>query len=97
MEALVKIKLGLASLLFLLLWTLNDVIQANETRPDQAQDLRIAMLHLALEYADLEHNASLVKRGIELAAAHEADWVMTPELTFTGYRFDLQLGTVRNR
>lgn len=50
------------------------------------------MLHLELEYADLEHNLALIKTGIELAAAHRADWVITPELALTGYRFDLKLG-----
>lgn len=55
--------------------------------------LSIAMLHLELRYADLEHNAALIKRGIELASKHNADWVMTPELSHTGYRFDLKIGT----
>ncbi|HAG71520.1 MAG TPA: carbon-nitrogen hydrolase family protein [Gammaproteobacteria bacterium] len=55
--------------------------------------LTIAMLHLELRYADLEHNAALVHKGIKLASKHNADWVMTPELSHTGYRFDLKLGT----
>jgi len=55
--------------------------------------LTIAMLHLELRYADLEHNAALVQKGIELASKHNADWVTTPELSHTGYRFDLKLGT----
>ncbi|MFT6093675.1 MAG: putative amidohydrolase [Pseudohongiellaceae bacterium] len=55
--------------------------------------LTIAMLHLELRYADLEHNAALVQKGIELASKHNAHWVMTPELSLTGYRFDLKLGT----
>jgi len=55
--------------------------------------LTIAMLHLGLKYADLEHNAALVQTGIELASKHNADWVMTPELSHTGYRFDLKIGT----
>lgn len=55
--------------------------------------LTIAMLHLELRYADLEHNAALIKKGIELASESNANWVMTPELSHTGYRFDLKLGT----
>jgi len=55
--------------------------------------IKVAMLHLELQYADLEHNAKLVDSGITLAAKHGADWVMTPELSHTGYRFDLKLGT----
>lgn len=61
-----------------------------------AQDhhaIKIAMLHLELKYADLEHNAVLIESGIELAASQGADWVMTPELSLTGYRFDLKIGT----
>ncbi|MFT6101551.1 MAG: N-carbamoylputrescine amidase [Arenicella sp.] len=60
---------------------------------NDASKLTIAMLHLELRYADLAHNAALIKRGITLAAEHNADWVMTPELSHTGYRFDLKLGT----
>ena len=54
--------------------------------------IKIAMLHLALNYADLKHNAALIESGIKLAARHRADWVMTPELSLTGYRFDLKIG-----
>ena len=60
---------------------------------DEQSSIRIAMLHLELEYADLEHNAALIESGIKLAAEHGADWVMTPELSYTGYRFDLKIGT----
>ena len=55
--------------------------------------IKIAMLHLELKYADLEHNAALIESGIELAAQKGADWIMTPELSLTGYRFDLKIGT----
>ena len=59
----------------------------------EQKNIKIAMLHLELKYADLEHNAQLIEDGIELAAKHGADWVMTPELALTGYRFDLKIGT----
>jgi len=55
--------------------------------------LIIAMLHLELRYAELDENAALIRKGIELASEHNADWVMTPELSHTGYRFDLKIGT----
>ena len=55
--------------------------------------IKIAMLHLELQYADLEYNAALIESGIELAAQKGADWIMTPELSLTGYRFDLKIGT----
>ncbi len=60
---------------------------------DKPQVIRIAMLHLQLEYANLEHNAALIETGIDLAAEQGADWIMTPELSHTGYRFDLKIGT----
>ncbi len=66
---------------------------ANEQDANEAKTIKIAMLHLELKYADLDHNAQLIERGIELAAKYGADWVMTPELALTGYRFDLKLGT----
>ncbi|MEM7360072.1 MAG: carbon-nitrogen hydrolase family protein [Pseudomonadota bacterium] len=79
--------LGQFALVVLVLFSFS----ANAAR--EPGSLKIAMLHLELRYADLEHNAALVKAGIELAAEHGADWVITPELTFTGYRFDLAIGT----
>ena len=57
------------------------------------ENIKVAMLHLELKYADLDHNAQLIEAGIELAAKQGADWVMTPELALTGYRFDLKIGT----
>lgn len=60
---------------------------------DEESSINIAMLHLELKYADLEHNAALIESGIKLAAKKGADWVMTPELSHTGYRFDLKIGT----
>ena len=82
-------KYGLA----ILLLSLNCSINYAFANPDEKPSIRIAMLHLELEYADLEHNAALIESGIELAAEHGADWVMTPELSYTGYRFDLKIGT----
>ena len=55
--------------------------------------LRVAMLHLDLKYADIDHNLGLIESGVQQAAALGANWVLTPELALTGYRFDLKLGT----
>ncbi|MFT4814137.1 MAG: putative amidohydrolase [Paracoccaceae bacterium] len=79
----------LAIVLLLYLCGVSMIVRAS----DGDGKLTIAMLHLELRYADLEHNAALVKKGIELASKHNAQWVMTPELSHTGYRFDLKLGT----
>jgi len=66
---------------------------AKEHDAKAAKTIKIAMLHLELKYADLDHNAQLIERGIELAAEQQADWLITPELALTGYRFDLKIGT----
>ena len=38
---------------------------ANEHDANEAKTIKIAMLHLELKYADLDHNALLIERGIE--------------------------------
>ena len=55
--------------------------------------LRVAMLHLAPVVADVAHNRSLVERGLDRAAQLGAQWVITPELFITGYKFAEVIGT----
>ena len=55
--------------------------------------LRVAMLHLAPVVADVAHNRSLVERGLACAAQMGAQWVITPELFVTGYKFAEVIGT----
>jgi 5-aminopentanamidase len=55
--------------------------------------LRISLLHLALKPGALELNTMLVERGIRIAAAQGADWVVTPELSISGYQFVELIGT----
>lgn len=55
--------------------------------------IKLAMLHLSLEFADLDANHALIEKASRLAAKEGAQWIITPELALTGYRFDLQLGT----
>ena len=55
--------------------------------------LRVAMLHLAPELADVAHNRALVEQGLVRAAAMGAQWVITPELFVTGYKFAEMIGT----
>ena len=55
--------------------------------------LRVAMLHLAPELADVAHNRSLAEQGLARAAAMGAQWVITPELFVTGYKFAEMIGT----
>lgn len=55
--------------------------------------LRISLLHLALKPGALELNSSLLERGIRVAAEQSADWVITPELSISGYQFVELIGT----
>ena len=55
--------------------------------------LRVAMLHLAPELADVAHNRGLAEKGLARAAALGAQWVITPELFITGYKFAEMIGT----
>ena len=55
--------------------------------------LRIAKLHLSPITADIPHNRDLAERGLALAAELGADWVITPELFITGYKFAEVIGT----
>jgi N-carbamoylputrescine amidase len=51
------------------------------------------MLHLAPELADVAHNRALAEQGLARAAAMGAQWVITPELFVTGYKFAEMIGT----
>ena len=55
--------------------------------------IRIAMLHLAPVVADVAHNRRLAEQGLAVAAAGGAQWVITPELFITGYKFAEVIGT----
>ena len=55
--------------------------------------LRVAMLHLAPELADVAHNRALAEKGLARAAEMGAQWVITPELFITGYKFAEMIGT----
>ena len=57
------------------------------------QPLRIAKLHLAPVTADIAHNRQLAEQGLAQAVARGADWVITPELFITGYKFAEVIGT----
>lgn len=64
-----------------------------DTPTQKSVSIDIALLHLSLNFADLDSNYQLIERATRLAAAEGAQWVVTPELALTGYRFDLALGT----
>lgn len=60
---------------------------------DKPATIKLAMLHLSLSYAELEANHALIEKATRKAAAEGAQWIVTPELALTGYRFDMVLGT----
>jgi predicted amidohydrolase len=55
--------------------------------------LRIALLHLAPRPGDLRHNRQVIETAVGLAANLEASWVITPELSISGYAFAPEIGT----
>ena len=57
------------------------------------KSLRVAMLHLSPVVADVEHNRGLAEQGLARAAEMGAQWVITPELFITGYKFAEVIGT----
>lgn len=60
---------------------------------DKPATIKLAMLHLSLSYAELEANHALIEKATRRAADEGAQWIVTPELALTGYRFDMVLGT----
>ena len=82
--------------LILLCWMA--LVPLSICQADQASNSRsIALLHmapvLATEIADLDTNTDRIIEAMALAKAAGADWVLTPELALTGYKFRYQLGT----
>jgi N-carbamoylputrescine amidase len=55
--------------------------------------LRIALLHVAPEVGELERNCRLIEQSVAFAATLGAEWIITPELCLTGYRFLNHLGS----
>ncbi len=55
--------------------------------------LRIAFLHLAPLPGDRAHNRRLVETAATTAAGLGATWIITPELSITGYTFADRIGT----
>lgn len=62
----------------------------NEVGPKEP--IKIGLLHLELRYADIPYNSKHLEHAVRLAASKGAKWILTPELTLTGYRFDLKIG-----
>lgn len=52
----------------------------------------IAFLHLDPQLGDLDGNTALLKQAMIQAAQAGADWILTPELALSGYRFTLAIG-----
>lgn len=54
---------------------------------------RIALLHLFPKLGDVPANRRLLEEAIRKAARAGADWIVTPELAESGYKFVAQIGT----
>ncbi|WP_447984060.1 carbon-nitrogen hydrolase family protein [Nitrospira sp. Nam74] len=63
-------------------------LEAGSTRT-----LRIALLHLAPRAGDLAYNRRLLEKALVTAAEWRAAWILTPELSTTGYTFADEIGT----
>jgi predicted amidohydrolase len=55
--------------------------------------IRISLLHLALQSGALARNYALLERGLRTASALQADCVVAPELSISGYEFNDVIGT----
>lgn len=79
--------------LVLLLSACSPFDETATTSPDaDPQPLKIALLHLNPKLGELDSNLALVEAGIHQAAKLGAQWIVTPELSLTGYRFDKAIG-----
>lgn len=60
-------------------------------------EIRVALLHIAPTLAeserDIDRNSALIIEAMQSAKARGADWVMTPELSLTGYQFNRHIGS----
>ena len=66
---------------------------ATSCAPSQTGLLKVAMLHLEPRIGEMDRNCDLYGHAMETAARAGAEWILTPELGLTGYRFDLAIGT----
>lgn len=55
--------------------------------------LRVALLHMAPVPGDITGNRLMVEKAVSTAAAHNAHWIVTPELCTSGYGFSELIGT----
>ena len=55
--------------------------------------LRVALLHMAPVPGDISGNRLMVEKAVRTAAAHNAQWIVTPELCTSGYGFSQIIGT----
>ncbi len=76
------------------MWGLASTLVAPSAEPLAGpRTLRIALLHLAPRPADLAYNRRLLEHALVTAAEWHAAWVLTPELSITGYTFADAIGT----
>ncbi len=69
-------------------WCVDGAVQGKT-----GESIRIALLHLDSRPGEVERNRRAIEAAIDRAIAEKADWVVTPELAETGYRFAEKIGT----
>lgn len=55
--------------------------------------LRIALLHFAPRPGDVVHNRRVIETAVAHAGNLGASWIITPELSLSGYTFAADIGT----
>jgi len=55
--------------------------------------IRIALIHLDARPGEVEYNRRQIEAAIKEATTKGANWIITPELAETGYRFTERIGT----
>ena len=77
------------------MWGLASILVAPSAEPLAGpRTLRIALLHLAPRPADLAYNRRLLEHTLVTAAEWHAAWILTPELSITGYTFVCEISGV---
>ena len=54
--------------------------------------INLSLLHVEPQLGRLDANCDLIEKAMRQAAAAGSEWVITPELCLTGYRFDTEMG-----
>lgn len=80
---------------FILTFCMAGVLSASNQASGQSnadRTVKIALLHIAPSLGEMQANTRLVAEAMRQAKELGAQWVMTPELALTGYKFANKIG-----